>query len=262
MTEVDERAVAVTAAERREVRLFTLPDLPEAPPTFDAAYRYQDAYAAAVADEKGGIAGFKLAVNGAAQMAHFKVNEPVSARLFGDEIYQSGVALPGTLFHGLCVEPELAAIIGPGIRDTQGNVTRETVMGAIEVFRPAIELVDQRGASLPKMKLAQGIGLNVFNAGIVLGAGSIKPEHLSLPDLAVSIAVNGEITDETVGTAPQDPFEAVMWLINHLAPRKLSLAPGMVVMCGTHIPLKPLPEGAREVEVVMGELGPVAFSLT
>jgi len=262
MSEVDERAVAQTAAERREVRLFTLPDLPETPPSFKEAYLYQDAYAAAVADEKGGIAGFKLAVNGAAQMAHFKVDEPVSARLFADEIYQSGVALPSSGFNHVCVEPELAAIIGPGIRDVKAPVDREGAMAAIEKFCAAIEIVDQRGASLPKIKLAQGIGLNVFNAGIVVGEASVAPENLSLPDLAVTIAVNGEITDETVGTAPQDPFEGVAWLINHLAERNLSLAPGMVVMCGTHIPLKPLPEEAKEVEITMSGLGAVSFSLT
>lgn len=262
MSQVDERAVDQTVAERREMRLFTLPDLPEAPPSFEEAYKYQDAYAAGVADEKGGIAGFKLAVNGAAQMAHFKVDQPVSARLFTDEIYESGANLPGSSFHKLCIEPELAAIIGPGIIDATAPVTREQAMAAIECFRPAIELVDQRGAALPKIKLAQGIGLNVFNAGIVLGEGKIAPEHLSLPNLAVTIAVNGTVTDETKGTAPQDPVDAVMWLINHLAPRKLSLARGMVVMCGTHIPLKPLPDDAREVEITMSGLGAVSFSLT
>ncbi|GAB5376024.1 MAG: 2-oxo-hepta-3-ene-1,7-dioic acid hydratase [Acuticoccus sp.] len=262
MSEVDQRAVAQTVAERREVRLFTLPDLPEAPPSFDEAYLYQDAYVAGVADEKAGIGGFKLAVNGAAQMAHFKVDQPVSARLFADEIYESGVALPSSGFHHVCVEPELAAVIGPGIRDVKAPVDREGAMAAIARFHAAIELVDQRGASLPKIKLAQGIGLNVFNAGIVLGAGSVTPQDLSLPGLAVSLSVNGAVTDETVGTAPQDPVEAVMWLINHLAPRNLSLAEGMVVMCGTHIPLKPLPEGAKAVDVEMSGLGKVSFTLT
>lgn len=262
MSEVDERAVAETVVERREVRLFTLPDVPEAPPSFDDAYLYQDAYVAGVADEKAGIGGFKLAVNGAAQMAHFKVDQPVSARLFTDEIYESGVALPGSSFHHLCVEPELAAIIGPGIRDVKAPVDREGAMAAIAVFRPAIELVDQRGASLPKIKLAQGIALNVFNAGVVLGEGTILPQDLALADLGVTIAVNGEVTDETRGTAPQDPVEAVMWLINHLAPRQLSLAEGMVVMCGTHIPLKPLPEGTNAVEVEFSGLGKVGFTLT
>ncbi len=199
-------------------------------------------------------------MNGAAQMAHFQVSEPVSARVFGSEIYPSGAPLQRDDFLSLYVEPELAAVLGGPVRDLAGPVDRDGAIKLIDRFHAAIELIDQRGVALPARQLPQAVALNVFNAGIVLGQAHTTPEALDLPGLEVIVRFDGVVVDHTVGTAPQDPVEAVMWLVNQLQARGVALQPGMVVMCGTHVPIREVPEDTREITVTMTGLGEVSFT--
>lgn len=258
----DMEAAGKAAAEaRRAVTEIPLPEGSENWP-LERSYAFQDAYAAAVAAERGGIAGYKLAVNGAAQMKHFGVDEPVSARIFGDEKYDSGVALPRSGFVSVSVEPELLAVLGDGVKGLSGPVDRAGAIAAIDHFRPAIEVIDQRERPMPGTALPQAVALNVFNAGAVLGEGRIAPEALDLPNLHVTMHFDGKLHAESTGTAPQDPVEAVRWLLNHLAARGIAVEPGTVVLCGTHLPLTMLPDEVRKVEIAFDGIGGAAFSLT
>ena len=258
MTSEQTQWVAKTALDRAAVAPFGTVDIA----TLADGYTLQDALVNAVAPTRGGIAGYKLAVNGAAQMAHFGVSEPVCARLFRDEIHDSGIALPRASFGEIAIEPELAAILGPAVADLSGPVDYDGARAAIARFHGAIELVDQRGIVMPSVQLQQAVALNVFNAGIVLGAGHIAPDDPGLHDITVSLDLDGAHVAETTGTAPQDPIDAVMWLLNHLQSRGIAVAPGMIVMCGTHMPLRPLQDGTRNVAFQMSKLGEIAFSLT
>ena len=244
-----------TAEARADVRSLELPEAE----SVAAAYALQDAYVAAVGKQVG---GFKLAINGAAQMAHFGVDEGVSARVFSDEIYEDGIALPLSGFGSVSVEPELCAVLGTGVAALTGPVDREGAMACIGRFHAAIELIDQRGFAVPALKLEQAIGLNVFNAGIVLGTASIAPDALDMPEMRATLTLDGETVGDVTGAAPQDPIEAVQWLINHLQARGITLTPGMVVMCGTHIPIRLLEDHVRAVEISLTGLGTVSFTLT
>lgn len=247
-------AITATATARNDIRSFDLSVLPE---TLDAAYAFQDGYVAAV----GPVGGYKLAVNGAPQMAHFGVDEPVSARVFAAEIYASGARLPWSQFQELAVEPELAAILSDGVQQVDAPLDRAGAQALIDRFHPAIELIDQRGFSVPKLKLAQAVALNVFNAGCVIGAQSVTPAELDLTSLHVTIDDDGTRMGEATNNAPQDPVEAVMWLLNQLHARGLSAEPGMVVMCGTHLPLRILDPAVAAVDVSMSGVGTVSFAL-
>ncbi len=247
-------AITTTATARNEIRSFDLSILPE---TLEAAYGFQDDYVAAV----GQVGGFKLAVNGAPQMAHFGVDEPVSARIFASEVYASGVRLKRSQFQEISVEPELAAILGEGVQDVKAPLDRAVAQALIERFHPAIELIDQRGFSVPQLKLAQAVALNVFNAGCVIGADSVAPADLDLGSLHVTIEDDGVQMGEATNNAPQDPVEAVMWLLNSLRARGITAEPGMVVMCGTHLPLRALAPAVETVQVSMSGVGAVSFAL-
>jgi len=253
-----ESAAAAAAQARAEVRGFEMPQgLDDAP--FAAAYAFQDAYVAAVGLPVG---GYKLAVNGAPQMAHFGVSEPAAARVFAREMCENDAVLYKSRFDAVSIEPEIAAVMGPGVENLSGSVDRVAAMAAIESFRPAIELIDQRGIPMPEVKLDQAIALNVFNAGLVLGEGAIAPDELDLDALEVTLDIDGERVAAAKGAAPQHPGDAVAWLIGHLSARGLRLQPGMVVMCGTHLPLRVLDPEVRQVEVAMSGLGRVGFTLT
>lgn len=258
MTADLQTAAAAAAKARAAVTAFELPEgLGGAP--FTDAYAFQDAYVAAVGMP---VAGYKLAVNGAPQQAHFGVDQPATGRLFAPEIHSSGAALPLAAFHEVSIEPEIAAVLGDGVAEVRAPVDRAGALAAIDRFHPAIELIDQRGVPLPQMQLAQAIALNVFNAGIVLGEGHVAPADLDLAAMTVTLNLDGQRAAEAAGAAPQDPVEAVQWLLTHLAARGLRAEPGMVVMCGTHLPLRLLDPQVRQVNVAMTGLGPVSFTLT
>ena len=256
MSETDRNWALAAAQARREVGAFSLPD-PDM--SFSQAYGLQDHY---VANTGAVIGGYKLAVNGKALMAHFGVGEPVSARVLAPEIHSGGVGLLRSGFMEVSIEPELVAVLGSSVAGLDGPVDRAGAIGAIDRFHAGIELIDQRGIAMPDVRLPQAIALNVFNAGCVLGTNSVAPDDLDTGNLHVTLTVDGNRIAETTGTAPQDPVDAVMWLINHLASRGLRPEPGMIVMCGTHLPLYTLAAGAGTVQVAMSGLGTVGFALT
>ncbi|MDK3020685.1 2-keto-4-pentenoate hydratase [Pseudodonghicola flavimaris] len=254
-SEIDSVAAALATA-RGVVAPYDLPQGMGGAPFADA-YALQDAYVAAIGAP---VAGYKLAVNGKPQQAHFGVTEPAWARVLAPEVHPGGVVLPKAAYGELCIEAEITAILGQGVADLSGPVSAADARGLIERFCASIELIDQRGISIAGVELGQAIALNVFNAGCVLGEGGIAPEALELDKLHVTLKLDGELAGEATGAAPQDPFEAVAWLLTTLIARGTEVAPGMLVMCGTHLPLRVLDPEVDRVEVTMGPLGSVAFS--
>lgn len=249
------------AEDRHAVAALRPPaDLPGSP--FEAAYHCQDALAAAVEWQAGPVAGYKLAVNGLAQQIQLQLPHPISGRIFGREVYDSGATLPLSAFQMLCVEPEIAAILGDEVETTPLPATRAETLGVIDRFHPAIELIDPRGNAMAPDAIPVAVALNVFNAGIVLGPGHVAPSRLDLTSMRVTLMLDGNVAHEVVDAAPQHPVDAVMWLLHHLAARGLKAEPGMIVMCGTHIPIWRLDPAVRRVEISMSGLGPVDFSLT
>ncbi|KIN64257.1 putative hydratase/decarboxylase 4-oxalocrotonate decarboxylase [Sulfitobacter noctilucicola] len=247
-------AITVIAHARSGIGTYDLSVLPD---TLAGAYDFQDGLAAAV----GKAGGFKMAVNGAPQMAHFGVDEPVWARIFADQVHASGVTLPRSGFDAVSVEPEIAAILGAGVEKLTGAVDRDTALTLIDRFHPAIELIDQRGLSVPQLTLPQAVALNVFNAGCVLGPDHIAPADLDLEAMHVTIHDDSALVGEATNNAPQHPVDAVMWLVNQLTVRGVKPQAGMVVLCGTHLPLRTLDASVGRVDVRMSGLGEVSFSL-
>jgi len=252
---MEKELISAAVKARAAVTGLTLPGEMSTPD----AYLWQDAYVAGIAKP---VAGYKLAINGAAQMAHFGVTEGASARVFSDEVYADGVALPRSAFASVSVEPELCAVLNDTVDGLSSPVDHLHVMAAIDRFHPAIELIDQRGFLVPQLTLQQAMALNFFNAGVVLGAESIAPQDLDVASLRVTMDVDGATIGDATGAAPQPPVEAVQWLINHCLTRGVALEPGMLVMCGTHIPITTLEDHATRVDITMRGLGSVGFTLT
>jgi 2-keto-4-pentenoate hydratase len=60
--------------------------------------------------------------------------------------------------------------------------------------------------------------------------------------------------------APQDPLEGLVWAARTLALRGRPLRAGMILPCGTHLPVQAV-DRPGTVRATMGELGTVGFSL-
>jgi len=248
------------AVQRRSVETLTIPEGLGGTP-FEEAYRYQDAYVAAVEPDAGAVGGYKLAVNGVPQQIQVEVPHAVSARIFANEIFDSGITLPVAGFSVACVEPEIAAVLGDGLLDNPTPANRAEARAVIDRFHPAIELIDPRGLKMSPDLIPAAVALNVMNVGIVLGPDSVTPDQLNLTEMTVTMTLDGTDVVQVTDNAPQHPVDAVIWLLHHLAQRGQRVEPGMVVMCGTHVPIWPLAPDVRAVDIDMSGLGAVSFWL-
>jgi 2-keto-4-pentenoate hydratase len=125
---------------------------------------------------------------------------------------------------------------------------------------PAFELVDTRDAYVPALELATAIAQNVTNEGLVIGGPGLPPGALDIERLEVVITFDDVEVARITGAAPQHPLDAVAWLANHLADRGKFLEAGMTVLCGAHMPPKPVGSATR-IHATMGSLGDVEFTI-
>jgi len=224
------------------------------------AYAVQDRVAAELIARgvRQDICGYKIALNSPHLMAHFGVSEPVSGPLFADQNHASPADLNAGDYHTLVSEPEIAAVIGTRIVAPVGS--RDGALSAVSRFIPAFELIDTRGAHIPDVKLVSAIAQNITNEGLVTGGPGVAPGDLDVDALTVSVSFDDDTIGTFTGAAPQHPLDAVAWLADHLTARGKVLEPGMVVLCGTHMPPKPVGT-SRHVRADFGPLGDVQFTV-
>ena len=224
-------------------------------PNFDTAYAVQDDVASILSQSLGGVAGYKIAWNNAAQIAEFSPNAPATGYIFGDQVQKSGVHFPASSFGQLVVEPEIIAVIGHDISD--GEQTAETVLLHISKFHAGFEIMDRRGA--PEVVLAYPpniVANNIFNNGLVIGEHS--ETVVDFNTIETIVHWDGKEVLCATNAAPQNPALAVATVANILAKRGKQLRAGDKVLCGTHMPPFVVKKGT--LSVTMGVLGKAEFS--
>lgn len=228
-----------------------------------AAYAVQDAVAdKLIADgSRKPVAGYKMAANSKGAMQHFALTEPAAGRVFGDQVYTSPAELAAASFRQFAYEPEITAIMGASLPASGAPYSRQDVAAAIARFVPSFEILELRGAEMPKIGIVEAVAQNITNAGIVIGGPGIAPSDLVPAEVRTVVTIDGKPELDVTGAAPQDPLEAVTWLANHLISRGLSLEAGQCVLCGTHAPIRPV-AGAARIEASMSGLGDVKLTLT
>lgn len=226
------------------------------------AYAVQDKVAEKlVADgSRKAVAGYKLAANSKGAMQHFSLTEPASGPVFGDQVLASPGELQAGSFRQFAYEPEITAVMGADLPASGAPYSKEDVAAAIARFVPGFEILELRGAEMPKIGIIEAVAQNISNAGIVIGGPGIAPSELVPAEVRTVVTIDGQPELDVTGAAPQDPLEAVTWLANHLVSRGLSLEAGQCVLCGTHAPIRPVAGPAR-IEASMLGLGEVSLTL-
>lgn len=189
-----------------------------------SAYELRDA----VADALGPTCGWKIAANAVDQRNNPALDAPVAGRIVGAP-RASGVYLKLSDFKDFMIEPEFAAVLG---QDVKGQIDRRQANEVVSSFHVAFELLDRRGLG-PLMHLPTFVGYNVFNAGVVLGD---EVPRAALQDYVACFVIDGEEKLMARNTAPQDPLDAVVFVLNHATERGFAANPGDVILCGTHYP--------------------------
>ncbi|UCH48427.1 MAG: fumarylacetoacetate hydrolase family protein [Betaproteobacteria bacterium] len=246
----------------QHLQFSALPD--SCAPRDDAeAYAVQEALRRLRAPELGKTAGYKVALTSTVMQEMLRYFSPFAGPLHAHLVHHSGVQLDHTQYGRLCIECELAAVLGSTLLSHNAPYSREQIADAVVTIAPALELVDDRNADygvISKLVLTL-IADNAWNAGVVLGSALKDWRHLDLANLHGTVMVNGETTGEGYGRdVLGHPLEALRWLVNTIAAQGKDIEAGMVVMTGTMIATQFVKPGDN-LKFSVDELGSVEVSV-
>lgn len=128
---------------------------------------------------------------------------------------------------------------------TVTGYTREEVQGATECVTPAFEVVAPRFTDFTGVGYLSLIADSGANSGVALGQPTLTADLPDLSEVTVELDIDGTVVKTGVGSAILgDPWEALVWLANHLSDRSIGLRAGELVMSGTCTGIDPLPPGS------------------
>ncbi|MEO0679564.1 MAG: hypothetical protein AAF192_04015 [Pseudomonadota bacterium] len=250
------REIAADIAARAPFRHLTTEEAPD----LDAAHAIQIETARALAEDRGPLGGRKIAWNTAPQMEQFGMPEPGAARVFASQILGTGARLAAADYATFAMEPEIAAVLKAPLAPVEGGHDPATVMAAIDSFRPAFEILDQRGFAPGDNAAFSAVAADVFSEGLILGGPGLSPEETTPPALRSVVTLDGEALLDQEDAAPMHPLAAVAFLANRFNRLGETLQAGEVLLLGAHLP--PYRHaGAGAFRFQLGALGEVAFEI-
>lgn len=229
-----------------------------APRTVEEAYAIQDAFTTLLAETKGPVAGYKIALTTPVMQQMVGFHEPIAGSIV-QTIHHSPCTIRSADYVHLGVECEIAVQLGRTLPAASAPWSRAGVAEAIGSVMAAFELVDDRNANYTHLaaQILSVIADNAWNAGIVLGPPVTDWRSLDLAAVRGTMRINGQIVGEGQGRDVMGhPLEALTWLANMLAARGQSLAAGMVIITGSIVSTKFIQPGDT-VQAVVERLGEV-----
>lgn len=227
------------------------------------AYTIQEALRRLREPRLGPVAGYKVALTSGVMQKMLRYFSPFAGPLHANLIQQSGAQLDHNQYGRLCIECELAAVLGSALLSCNAPYSREQIADAVDTIAPALELVDDRNADYKTVSdlVLTLIADNAWNAGIVLGPALTEWRDLDLAKLHGTVMINGETTGEGHGRdVLGHPLEALRWLANMITAQGKDIEKGMVVMTGTMIATQFVKPG-DELTFMVDELGAVEISV-
>lgn len=207
----------------------------------------------------GAVAGYKLAFNGQGSRNYYGLAEGCIAPLFRHDIRPDDAVLRLADFHSLVIEPEICLELGRDLPHPAG-LTPAEALATLSAIRPAVDVMDPRGAFALDPSAAQAVAQGIYTAGAVLGAPIPAARLADRHGVTTRLVIGGACVGERLDGTPQDPLEGLIWAGGALAARGQSLTAGMILLCGTHLPGHPITAPAA-VRVAMGDFGTVGFSV-
>jgi 2-keto-4-pentenoate hydratase len=224
-------AQTIASARRNRAKLGALDE----PPRDEAeGYEIQRAVHDLLLPERGALAGYKIGCTSAVMQAYLNIPHPCAGGVFEKGVHQSGVVLPASDFVRVGVECEIAVRLSRELAASEAPFTAEWVGEAVDVYFPAIEIVDDRYEQWETLGAPTLVADDFFAAGCVLGEAVPR---LSAPDLA-KVAGRAVLNGEEAGRGSGadvlgHPFHALAWLANHLAAEGRGLHAGQLVLTGS-----------------------------
>jgi 2-keto-4-pentenoate hydratase len=203
--------------------------------SIEAAYYIQNSLANEVAKIAGPVTGYKVAYASKAAQKQFGMKEPARGPFYISQRLPNNSKISCEVFEEIMLETEVAFTIGKKIDKPLKNVA--ALKSYVKWVHPAFDAgnfpyaVDQAKPT-PSDMVAIGTGAHVFVIGPTMNPGEIDLARIDL-----SLARN----NETIRKSPArdvlgNPWNSLLWCVNHLHKYGLALEPGMVVLTGTAAP--------------------------
>ncbi len=216
-----------------------------------AAYEVQDNL---VASAGLSVAGFKIGATNTQIQSQFGVDEPFSGRIFKDFVSMSPARVPAHHVNFYAIEPEFGFLMGRSLAPDQAPFSREDLAEAIVSVHPVIEVPDSRYSDWLSMKVEDLIADNAIGCLLCLGSPAVDGLSRNLSRQEVVVRVNEEITSKGTGSnVLGDPWNALVWVANHLSERGITLEAGQVVSTGSTTAIVQCKPGDR----VTADFGPI-----
>ena len=131
----------------------------------DEGYAVQEALAGLLADTKGPVVGYKIALTSRVVQEMVGMSEPAAGVVFANTAHQSPASVDRDGYMHLAIECEIAARLGTDLPPDGAPYDRSSVGNAVEFVATAFELTDDRYGDVSQAKEDKWTGLaaNLFN---------------------------------------------------------------------------------------------------
>ena len=233
MNRILSAAQTIAAARRHRTALPAL-DADIAPHDEAEGYLIQAAVADLLSPDFGAQVGYKIGCTSAVMQEYLDIPHPCGGSVFARGVHESGASLCHTDFVRVGVECEIAVRLARDLAPSAAPFTADAVARAVEVYLPAIEIVDDRYVDWQTLGAPTLVADDFFAAGCVLGKPVARSAAPDLLDVAGRALVNGDEAGRGTGAdVLGHPHHALACLANHLAAGGKGLRAGQIVLTGS-----------------------------
>ncbi len=212
-------------------------NLPDAlyPNSKASAFLAQDEMVRCLTEQYGSApCGYKIACTNERIIHHLNVSGPFPGQLMTHSTYSSGIGLDPDTFRCRIMEAEFGFVLGEDVPVSDAPYDAQTIRPYIEAFVPSLEIVDHRFHDFATVGECALIADNAIHSACIVGEPVTHWQPLDFIHWPVRMWVNGDPFPLGTGESVLgNPLNAMAWLANHLASRKLSLCAGERVCTGT-----------------------------
>ena len=203
--------------------------------SIEDAYTVQDLVTEKRVQRGEEVVGYKVGCTSEAIRSQFRLNEPVSGRLFNPHVHEEGTAVNWKNYVNCAIEPEMVLTIGVDLYGT--NLPHDQLIDAIECVSVGIELHNFRFWFSPPTS-QELICSGGIHAGLIVGKNKVSPKQLSFEHELFSVRKNGElITEAPASEIMGGPIHSLGWLVDSLTNRGSCLEKGSLVIPGSPVGL-------------------------
>lgn len=223
--------------------------LPTPPAAPDEAFIYdvQDALNRRRLARGETVAGYKIGLTTPVMQQLCHGDRPIAGVVFERTLRSAPAPVRAADFVRLGIESELAVRLGAALASGGRAVTRADVAASVTHAAAAFELIEDRFADYATLDWRAMAADNSWHGGLILGAAVPIGDVRGLDDgLAGRLTIDGVANAEgSTSDVLGHPYDAVVWLANHLRARGGNLLAGHWISTGSIVPIRHAAAGQR-----------------